>query len=100
MFIVPTENMTPKKRGFEKENSARFRMPYAVNKMNNRLTIIIGNAAYLQIFAQILKKFILSTMALTSGLSYCLRVKMGALTTISFFFFFGTLLTNELSGIS
>ncbi len=95
MFIIPMENMAPIKRDFGNENHAGFRMPFTVNIKIKRLTTVKGGAEYLLIFPQVLKKFSLSAMALISGLSYCLRMKKGALTTISFFFF-GTLLTREL----
>ncbi len=74
-------------------------MPYAMNRKSKRLTIVMGHAENLHIFPQILKKFSLSAMALTSGLSYHLLIRKGGLTIISFFFF-GTLLTSELSKTS
>ena len=98
---MPMENMASMRRGFGNENWARSRMPCAVNRKSKRLTTVMGHAEYLLIFPQILKKFSLSAMALTSGRSYGVRMKKGALTKISFsFFFFGTLLTSELSKIN
>ena len=92
MFIMPMGKTMPMKRDFGNANHAELRMLFTLSRKSKRLMTVKGGAAYLHIFSQILKKFSLSDIALTSGLVYRLRMKKGASRTV-FFFFFGMSLT-------